>query len=225
MLLSASIILFYLLGVIFSCDSVNDASMAVATTLHHTRAHSFSLSYLFIVMSECVSPQKFLYVLILGYVKGHIDEVEYKPGEKLGSSEKWFERVIGHLDVPVKPLHIYYPDPTHAHDSLPDLDTCLGVILSGSPCDVTDIKKNGYTWAEPLIPFIRRAYLARIPMFGICFGHQVRPHLFLRPVFHDHASSIITFSLISWSSLDYCTLPWWNGRISPQNSSQTIFGE
>jgi len=43
-----------------------------------------------------------------------------------------------------------------------------GLIITGSPASVHDDRP----WIAPLLAAIRRAHAARLPMVGICFGHQ-----------------------------------------------------
>lgn len=43
------------------------------------------------------------------------------------------------------------------------------VLLTGSPFGVYDSPP----WIDPLRQFIREAHAARVPMVGICFGHQI----------------------------------------------------
>lgn len=45
-----------------------------------------------------------------------------------------------------------------------------GVIVTGSAAGVYD---DHLPWMEPLRAFIRAAYAERIPMLGVCFGHQI----------------------------------------------------
>jgi len=54
--------------------------------------------------------------------------------------------------------------------SLPDPQTLDAVLVTGSSAGVYD---THYSWMEPLRQFIRRAYAAKTPMLGICFGHQI----------------------------------------------------
>lgn len=53
---------------------------------------------------------------------------------------------------------------------LPDPATLDATLIMGSSAGVYD---NHLEWMEPLRGYIRRAYAARTPMVGICFGHQI----------------------------------------------------
>lgn len=52
---------------------------------------------------------------------------------------------------------------------LPDASACEAILITGSPFGVYD----STPWMDPLRGFIRNAHSARIPMVGVCFGHQV----------------------------------------------------
>lgn len=51
----------------------------------------------------------------------------------------------------------------------PELGQVEGIVITGSAAGVYD----DYPWLDPLRDFIRRAYAARTPMLGVCFGHQI----------------------------------------------------
>lgn len=52
---------------------------------------------------------------------------------------------------------------------LPDPAQCEAVLITGSPAGVYDHTP----WMDPLRDFVRRAFAAKTPMVGVCFGHQV----------------------------------------------------
>ena len=52
---------------------------------------------------------------------------------------------------------------------VPELGPVEGIVITGSAAGVYD----DLPWLDPLRDFIRRAYEARTPMLGICFGHQI----------------------------------------------------
>jgi len=60
-----------------------------------------------------------------------------------------------------------------AGQTLPDPATLEATLIMGSAAGVYD---SHYTWMEPLRDYIRKAYAARTPMVGICFGHQIMAH-------------------------------------------------
>ncbi|MBO9589041.1 gamma-glutamyl-gamma-aminobutyrate hydrolase family protein [Devosia sp.] len=52
---------------------------------------------------------------------------------------------------------------------LPDPSRIEGIVITGSPAGVYE----DHDWLPPLREFIRRAYSAKTPMLGVCFGHQI----------------------------------------------------
>jgi GMP synthase-like glutamine amidotransferase len=52
---------------------------------------------------------------------------------------------------------------------LPDPSRIEGIVITGSPAGVYE----DHAWLPPLREFIRRAYSAKTPMLGVCFGHQI----------------------------------------------------
>ncbi|MGV3575236.1 MAG: type 1 glutamine amidotransferase [Devosia sp.] len=52
---------------------------------------------------------------------------------------------------------------------LPDPQHIEGIVITGSPAGVYE----DHDWLPPLREFIRRAYAAKTPMLGVCFGHQI----------------------------------------------------
>lgn len=52
---------------------------------------------------------------------------------------------------------------------LPEASACDAILITGSPFGVYDTTP----WMDPLRDFIRNAHKARIPMVGVCFGHQI----------------------------------------------------
>ncbi len=54
-------------------------------------------------------------------------------------------------------------------EAIPQASELEGVIVTGSAKGVYDDTE----WMEPLRAAIRQIYAARVPMVGICFGHQI----------------------------------------------------
>jgi GMP synthase-like glutamine amidotransferase len=54
-------------------------------------------------------------------------------------------------------------------EAFPDASACQAVLITGSPFGVYD----STPWMDPLRGFIRAAHAAKVPMVGICFGHQI----------------------------------------------------
>ncbi len=53
--------------------------------------------------------------------------------------------------------------------ALPAPSGCEAILITGSPFGVYD----DTPWMNPLRDFIRDAFVARRPMIGVCFGHQI----------------------------------------------------
>ncbi len=51
----------------------------------------------------------------------------------------------------------------------PSVTTCDGWLITGSRHGVYE----DHAWLPPLEDFIRAAFAARVPLVGICFGHQI----------------------------------------------------
>ena len=82
-----------------------------------------------------------------------------------GSFPQMFERLIGEADASARFATVRLMD----GEVLPDPATLDAVLLTGSPAGVYD----DLDWIAPLERFVRAAYESRIPMAGICFGHQL----------------------------------------------------
>jgi GMP synthase (glutamine-hydrolysing) len=59
-----------------------------------------------------------------------------------------------------------------ASNVVPDLTGAWGVIVTGSPCSVTE----RLPWIEQASSMLARAVRTQIPVLGICFGHQLLGH-------------------------------------------------
>jgi len=59
-----------------------------------------------------------------------------------------------------------------AGNPLPELSSLAGVIVTGSHDMVTD----RHPWSEKTAHWIRQAVAAEIPVFGVCYGHQLLAH-------------------------------------------------
>ena len=58
---------------------------------------------------------------------------------------------------------------TAAGHKLPDADGLKAILITGSSAGVYD----AFDWIAPLEEFVRTAHGARVPMVGVCFGHQL----------------------------------------------------
>ena len=82
-----------------------------------------------------------------------------------GSFPQMFERLLGEADATASFATVRLAD----GEALPDPTALEAILLTGSPAGVYD----DLDWIAPLERFVRAAYEARIPMAGICFGHQL----------------------------------------------------
>jgi len=82
-----------------------------------------------------------------------------------GSFPQMFERLLGEADPAASFTTVRLID----GEALPDPTGLEAILLTGSPAGVYD----DLDWIAPLERFVRAAYDAKIPMTGICFGHQL----------------------------------------------------
>jgi GMP synthase-like glutamine amidotransferase len=82
-----------------------------------------------------------------------------------GSFPQMFERLLGEADASASFATIRLME----GEALPDPAALQAILLTGSPAGVYD----DLDWIAPLERFVRAAYDSRIPMAGICFGHQL----------------------------------------------------
>jgi GMP synthase-like glutamine amidotransferase len=82
-----------------------------------------------------------------------------------GSYPQMFERMIGAVDATVTFNTVSIP----AGEPLPDLEGLEAILITGSAAGVYD----GFEWIAPLEHFVRAAHEIKVPMVGVCFGHQL----------------------------------------------------
>lgn len=80
-----------------------------------------------------------------------------------------YPEMIRHMFEAVGARFDYETIRVHDGEALPDPGGPEGVVITGSPAGVYD----DLPWLAPLRAFIGEAYAARVPMLGICFGHQI----------------------------------------------------
>ena len=95
----------------------------------------------------------------------HVGEVTEVLRDRYERFTPFFETMFGDLDMGFT----FEAIPIIDGAPFPDLDTVEAVVIPGSAAGVYDQPD----WIEPLRDFIRRAYDAKKPMLGVCFGHQI----------------------------------------------------
>jgi GMP synthase-like glutamine amidotransferase len=91
--------------------------------------------------------------------------VSPKNRERHGSYPQMFERMIGAADVSVAFDTVSIP----AGTPLPDAKGLEAILITGSSAGVYD----DLDWIAPLEAFVRVAHQDKVPMVGVCFGHQL----------------------------------------------------
>lgn len=85
--------------------------------------------------------------------------------ERHGTSPQMFERMIGAADPSVTFSTVSIP----VGEPLPDASDLEAILITGSSAGVYD----DLDWIAPLEYFVRAAHEKKVPMVGVCFGHQL----------------------------------------------------
>ena len=91
--------------------------------------------------------------------------VSPKNRELHGSYPQMFENLIGAADANVTFNTVSIP----AGEPLPDVGRLEAILITGSAAGVYD----AFDWIAPLEDFVRTAHDNKVPMVGVCFGHQL----------------------------------------------------
>jgi GMP synthase (glutamine-hydrolysing) len=83
-----------------------------------------------------------------------------------GDFPRWFR-----LGLRLKDVHLRIVDVQHG-DPLPDPGECAGAVITGSASMVTE----KLAWSERTAGWIRDAMDSELPLFGVCYGHQLMSH-------------------------------------------------
>jgi GMP synthase (glutamine-hydrolysing) len=83
-----------------------------------------------------------------------------------GDFEDW---IAAGLRLPAAAVRVV---DVRAETPLPDPGAVTGVVITGSPGNVTDRPP----WLEPACAWVRALLAADVPVLGICFGHQLIAH-------------------------------------------------
>lgn len=100
-------------------------------------------------------------VLIIG--TGHAPD---KIRARYGDFPQWFERAARLARLRVRVINVA------AGDELPPVTGVAGAIITGSAAMVTE----RLPWSERTAGWIRDAMDVDLPLFGVCFGHQLMAH-------------------------------------------------
>ena len=82
---------------------------------------------------------------------------------RLGEYSDWIARTIAPVQQPVRVLDII------GGEALPAVDSAAGVILTGSAHMVPERQ----LWSEATRVWLQQAVPAGLPVFAICYGHQL----------------------------------------------------
>jgi GMP synthase-like glutamine amidotransferase len=91
--------------------------------------------------------------------------VSPKNREHHGTYPQMFEQMIRAADAAVTFDTVSIP----AGEKLPEAGELEAVLITGSSAGVYD----GFDWIAPLEDFVRAANARKVPMVGVCFGHQL----------------------------------------------------
>jgi GMP synthase (glutamine-hydrolysing) len=82
---------------------------------------------------------------------------------RVGEQTDWFRALLEEL--PVEPVRVC----PHLGETLPEAHRVGAAIISGSWSMVTDREE----WSERTADWIRTVNRAGVPLFGVCYGHQL----------------------------------------------------
>jgi GMP synthase (glutamine-hydrolysing) len=85
--------------------------------------------------------------------------------KSLGDFEDWIIEKLGETEVPLSTVAAYRGVP------LPPGESVCGAIITGSHRMVSDCEP----WSETIAAWLRRQ-VNRLPLLGICYGHQLLAH-------------------------------------------------
>ncbi|MDR3100355.1 MAG: glutamine amidotransferase [Paraburkholderia sp.] len=84
----------------------------------------------------------------------------------LGDLPDWFCRALGRNANEVQVVRVF------EGETLPRPDNSQVAVITGSWAMVTD----GLPWSEAAAQWIRDAMAVQMPLFGVCYGHQLMAH-------------------------------------------------
>jgi GMP synthase (glutamine-hydrolysing) len=88
--------------------------------------------------------------------------------EKLGGFAQWFRASMRVRPEQVRVVRV------DMGGKLPQPKAVAGAVITGSGAMVTDHER----WSEDTAAWLRNAMDAELPLFGVCYGHQLMAHAF-----------------------------------------------
>ncbi len=88
--------------------------------------------------------------------------------KKLGGFAQWFRTSMGLRPGQVRVVR------ADTGEKLPKPKEVAGAVITGSAAMVTDRAR----WSEDTAAWLRNAMDAALPLFGVCYGHQLLAHAF-----------------------------------------------
>ena len=88
--------------------------------------------------------------------------------EKLGGFAQWFRASMRLRPEQVRTVRV------DVGEKLPSPKSAAGAVVTGSGAMVTDRER----WSEDTAAWLRDAMDAELPLFGVCYGHQLMAHAF-----------------------------------------------
>lgn len=117
--------------------------------------HSISV-YSIMDKTEKEKQMKKIYILKIG-------ETFQTTKSKLGDFDDWIIQHLGRSTKTIKVIDILN------NDKLPIIKSSSGFIISGSHSEISD----ELSWSKELEKYIRKIDSKKIPLLGICYGHQL----------------------------------------------------
>lgn len=102
---------------------------------------------------------------------------------RFGGFDQWTREIMGKVSLEVLSIDV------NNNFQLPDVKECAGVVITGSHAMVTE----KLAWSELIAQWIPKLIEVKIPLLGICYGHQLLAHALGGEVgFHSKGKEIGT---------------------------------